>query len=309
MSVLITKPFFELKLEAFGVAHFVELNGISLVKEYDSFGKINTVFPVNHWFRPNQNVFGIYVLPDIEGEPINSNSYVNLALHVKDLQNESESYEVASICFSGKHLEVGDAVKGSTYSGKYDSAKGFSESKSGDVLVEDINMKKISEYEGCLFFERKLNIPSSLPKWAFFSSDELPDYDNISDSDYSSAKIDLYQEYEKIQRFVLNADLDSIVSLLAERNTETDKAFYLKPGETERKMRASLEGSLKDSDLELAELNPDYVDIRIEDNRKLVRLLRGDESSAIGFNFKSIQGSLSYDFFFRRDKGKWIITR
>lgn len=131
----------------------------------------------------------------------------------------------------------------------------------------------------------------------------------MPDEQYFSALDHLFVEYKKIQDALSAGNVDSIVSMACERNRETDLAFYLESGTTERRLKASLEDAVQDDNLELAELIPDYVSIRVEDNRRLVRLIRGGETTAVGFNFKSFTGSQSYDFIFRRENGKWIVAR
>ncbi len=308
MNFFDRQPIFELRLQAIAASFFLEMNGVSMLKEYDNFASIETILPVNQWIRSGQNVLGLYVLPEEDGEEVNPGSNVNVELWVRTSTDES-GFKVASIDFKGKLLESNNAVSDSTPSGRFASGRNFFESDDGDVKVENISLKEIPEYEGRLLFERGVSIPCGLPEWAFFSSDLLPDYDHMSDNDYLLAKDELFLEYKKLQQLILKGDVDAVVALASERSRETDKAFYLTPGTTESKLKTSLESSIKDADLELAELLPDYVDIRVEDNRKLVRLVRGDESSAIGFNFKSFGGSLSYDFFVRREGGKWIVTR
>ena len=47
----------------------------------------------------------------------------------------------------------------------------------------------------------------------------------------------------------------------------------------------------------------------IEDNKKLARLMRKGNDSAIVLNFKKGMGSESYPLIFRLNDGKWILTR
>ncbi len=123
------------------------------------------------------------------------------------------------------------------------------------------------------------------------------------------ARDELFIEYEKLQNALVRKDVDSVIAMIGERNREIDMAFYQADGTTEKKIRSSLENAIGDADMELAELSLDYLDIAVEDNHKLVSLVRGGDISAIGFNFKSFSGSLSYDFVFRRQDGKWVLTR
>ncbi len=308
-NMLKNKPIFDIKVESFGVSFYLKVNGVSIMKEMDSFGQISTTLPVNHWMTPGENSIGIIVFPDEEGEKINPNSYVKMELWVQSLGGAAAGHMIASINFSGAGIEKDDATSESSSSGTLSSEKGFLKDLNGDVDVKAITTKTTPDFEGVLIFNRELVVPSSLPLWKFFDSEKLPDYDEMSDEDYFAALDQLFVEYKKVQDALSVGDVESIVSMARERSLETDLAFYLESGTTERRLRASLKGAVQDDNLELAELHPDYVSIRVEDNRRLVRLIRGGETSAVGFNFKSFTGSQSYDFIFRRENGKWIVAR
>ncbi len=58
-TILVDKPFFEIKISAFGVSYYLELNNISIFKEMDSFSQVSTVLPVNHWMKSGTNLMGL----------------------------------------------------------------------------------------------------------------------------------------------------------------------------------------------------------------------------------------------------------
>ncbi len=309
MNILYGQPIFELRLQSFGTSFFLEMNGVSMLKEYEDFAQIETTLPVNQWIHSGKNVLGIYVLPEEEGARINPNSHVNAELWVREDNGSKNAFKLASISIKGEMVGEGKGVETSTPSGDFDSRKGFMAAEVGDLSVEDITVRDVPDYQGGLIFERAITVFCPNPEWAFFNSEELPDYDSMPDDQYYLARDELFAEYMKIQNALSNGNIDSVISMITERNLEADRAFYLEPGTTERKIRFSLEDAIKDNNLELAELLPDYVGIRVEDNRKLVRLVRSGDTAAIGFDFKSFSGSQSYDFVFRRENGKWIVTR
>ncbi len=72
MNILSNKPVFELRINACGTSYLLRLNGVSVLKEYDSFSQITTTIPVNHWMRSGKNILTLVVMPDGEGERINS---------------------------------------------------------------------------------------------------------------------------------------------------------------------------------------------------------------------------------------------
>lgn len=309
MNILYSKPLFELRLKAFGVSYFIKVNGKSVFLEFNDYGQIDTTIPLNLWMRSGSNTIKLEVLPEIPGKDINSNSSIFVELWVRQHEEEKTSFKIASIAFEGKNLDSGSPTVNSTPSGRFESTKQFTGSSEGDVSVLDISMSTVPEFEGAMVFEREIIIPSSLPNWSFFRSEDLPDYDAMPDDQYYAARDELFVEYETLQNAIVNRDVDLILTKANERSRETDLAFYQALGTTEAKLRTSLQQALRDDNLELARLSPEFLGLRREDNKKLVRLIREGESSAIGFNFKSFEGSQSYDFIFRRENGKWIVTR
>ncbi len=259
--------------------------------------------PLNLWMRPDKNKLRLEVLPDEEGGIIDPNARISVELWV----NQSGSnirHKVSSIVYSGS-----GSVEGSCASGVFSSSEGFAKNKSGDVTVSEVREIPLSDYDGAFAFERDLSVPSSLPLWAFFDSDDLPDYDSLPDDEYFSARDKIFLLYKKMQDSLVMGDIDSVVLMASERSIETDKAFYLEPGTTERRLRESLQKSVNDDNLQLVELNSEGVQIRLEDNKKLVRLVRARDTSAIAFSYKSFSGSQRYNFIFRHQNGQWIVAR
>ncbi len=236
MNILKNKPIYRLGLKAFGTQYFVRVNGVVIHEEGFSGGQLSTVLPINHWMRSGKNTIGIYVLPPKSGEPINPNASVAITLMVRDKDMPDTEYSIADITFSGKLLSDNKAVSNSSPSGRLDSTQEFNLSASGDVEVHEITKKYVSDYEGAIIFSRKINIPSSLPLWAFFESDDLPSYYSMSDEDYYKHLDMLLDEYMKVQRALESGDIDTVMPIFTERNKELDAAFYLESGTMEKKL-------------------------------------------------------------------------
>ena len=154
-----------------------------------------------------------------------------------------------------------------------------------------------------------MNIPSSLPLWAFFSSDDLPDYESMEDDEYYQHMDVLLVEYMKVQDAIKNNDIASILPMFEERNKELDAAFYHPPGTLAEKIKVALNDAANDETAALSELKADYLDFDISQNRKLNRLSRDGNTTAVGLDYKEIEGSYSFDMIFRMQDGKWILTR
>ncbi len=309
MNILKNKPVYQLSIKAFGAKYFIEVNGKTVFQELFSDGKIITTVPINHWMRSGANTIGIYVFPENPEGKIRPNASAAITLIVSDKDKPDIEQSVTNIVFSGKLLSDNKAVSNSSPSGKLDSNRDFSASASGDVEVFDLDQESVPNYEGAFHFSRTINIPSSLPLWAFFESDDVLDYDAMSDEDYYKHLDVLLAEYMKVQRALESGDINAVIPMFAERNKELDAAFYLEPGTMEKKIGVSLLEATDKNEYELVTLRKKSVNITTEDNRKLASLTREGDNSAIVLNFKKGQGSQSYPLIFRLKDGKWILTR
>ncbi len=317
MSILQKRPVFQLKVDVFGTTHYIKVNGVTVIFDVGEDGQTSVVLPVNHWIRSGENTIGVNVFPSKRGATLNPNSYVRLSLTVHDLSDPDKVYTIATLNFSGDKDENQSHVSGSSPSGMYASAKAFMADKDGDVQVYDAVVVPRKTFEGALIVERKINIPSSLPLWAFFGSDEITNYQITckDDNEYSKAMMPLFTEYKKIYDALEKKDIESILPMFEERNRETDLAFYREPGTTAARMRESLSetiSDMKDNNMELVGLDVHSVDFHLEDNKKVVSLRRSGLTHAISINYinkKDDLGCKRYPMFFRYSNGKYILTR
>ncbi len=233
MNILKNKPIYQLSLKAFGTKYLVQINGVVIHQETFSGGQLSTTLPINHWMRSGMNTIGIYIFPEKPGEDINVHASVTITLLVNDKDNPDVTYSVADISFSGKQLSDNKAVTNSSPSGRFDSDDDFRAAASGDIEIHDITKK--DKLKGRFLFSRKINIPSSLPLWAFFNSDDLPDYKPMSDEEYYQHMNVLLAEYMKVQNALESGNVDAVIPMFSERNKELDAAFYLQPGSMEKK--------------------------------------------------------------------------
>ncbi len=317
MSILQKKPVFELKVDVFGTTHYINVNGVTVIFDVGEDGQTSVVLPVNHWMRSGENIISIDVFPSKQGATLNPNSYVRLALTVHDLSEPDKVYTIATLNFSGDKDENQSHVGGSSPSGMFASTKEFVADKNGDVQVYDGVVVPRKTFEGASIVERKINIPSSLPLWAFFGSDEITNYQITckDNNEYSKAMMPLFTEYKKIYDAFEKKDIEAILPMFEERNRETDMAFYREPGTTATRMRESLSetiSDMKDNNMELVGLDIQSVDFHLEDNKKVVSLRREGLTHAIILNYinkKKGMGAEIYPMFFRYQNGKYILTR
>ncbi len=318
MSLLFEKPVYTLQVETFGVAHFIKVNGATVIFDFDDEGQTSVVFPVNHWMRSGENTIAFHLLPPKRGEQINPNSHVKIALTVCELTDQKNIYTVATLHFHGTADANKSHTGGSSPSGVFNSAKGFAPDKDGDVQVFDVTAVARPSYANSWTYTRKIDIPSSLPLWAFFNSQEMPDYRFMyhdDDEKDDKAMMPLFLEYRKVYEAIERQDVDAIMPMFAERNRELDMAFYLPPGTMEAELRDAFMSTfkdMKDGNEVLVELGIRNVDFQLETNKKIVGLVRPGLKAAVALNYINELDNVGcerYPMFFRYQNGKYILTR
>jgi len=307
MSVLNQRPLFNLNIEASKSRYFIYINGVLVHKEFVSDGDMNATFPVNHWMHPSDNVMAIEVLPEHDGT-VRNGAKLKVELQVHSDAVAGPRHTIATIDFQQKYADEGSPTKHSSSQGRYDSENDFAPSDEGDVWVSEVSAYPVADYKGYVMYKRELKIPSALPLWKFFDSDDLPDYDAMSDDNYYAARDDLYKEYKNIESAMEDGDIESILPLFAERSSEIDAAFYLEPGTTQKSLHASIERVARSDEHVLVALKPDRVGITREENGKLVSLTRKNMRGAITYNLDG-GGAERFHLIFRKQDGEWILTR
>ena len=309
MSILQNQPLFKLSVDTFGTKHIININGVSLITDMDSSGQSETSLPINHLMRSGVNSLEIYVFPDKPEQAINHNARAKIVLSVASNTTPGDRINIADIVFQGGYDELEESVLNSTKSGKVDSANKFNKDKNGDTEIYDIDFLPVNNYKGAVKLVRKINVPSTLPLWAFFNSDDLPDFDSMTDDLYYKEVEGLLSVYLEVQSALENRNVESVMNIFKERNAELDSAFYQPKGTYDKKISESLTDAANDDGLELVELKKEYVNFTVEDNKKLTSLTRDDFKPAISFNFKTGSGSQNYPLIFRLYNGSWILTR
>ena len=306
-SLLSEQPIFKLEINAFGIAYRVNVNGVAVLQENNVNNQVSIDLPINHLMSPDKNEFDYFLIP-LEDQ-IPDHSYAKVALIVEDNNDANIHYKFPLLMFNGKNLPDKTEMSESLIEGQYGLG-------GSNVIVEHGNIRlgkiiKLLQKNiglGAYKYSRQIEIPNSLPRWAFFDSDTLPDYYEVSDDEYYAARDDLFVEYKKILSRLANNDVNSIMPMYKEHNLEGDLAFYNKPGTMESLIKKSMQENIDGPDWTLRIRKPEHVGITLEDNRKLVSLRLDQNGNSIGF-VKSNGAYDSYPLMFRRQNGKWILTR
>lgn len=305
MNVLQNKPVFELKLKGFGTKYRIKVNDVTVFDQSNADGKATTRLPINHYMRSGNNSISVSTWAN-RGQEINKHAYVNIDLLVSSHESPEHEYVITTLNYKNSFEEHHEKTQESSLSGRFKADEKFIIADDGEVVIEDVLYKKTGVASTYL---RDLIIPSSLPLWAFFNSDEQPDYLSMSDDEYYQNVSDLLLEYMKVHDAINNNKIDDIISMFTERNNELDTAFYYPTGTYEKKIVGALKDAANDESAELVKIKATGLNIFGSGNNRLVSLHGRKRGAAIGLNYKNGMGSYGFDMIFRQQDGKWILTR
>ena len=297
---------FKLNIQGHGVKYFVSVNDVIVFKQYDSDTQDNLELPINHWMHPEQSQFRVWA-GDAKGNKFPSGASVKLTLIIED-RDSGASYKLPILELNGNEVYDRKKLNEVLKSGRYHLASNSKvEFGKGEVELKPI-IKSEYKSKDTFIYSRQVSVPNQLPLWAFFNSDPLPDYQSMSDDDVTESRKDLFLVYKVIQDGLESGDIDSIMPLFAERNKELDIAFGYESGEMERLLREYINKAIDDPNWELRKTTAKAVGIYREKNKKIVSLMRSEFTDILGFvNQNNLFYSLTIKF--RRENGKWIITR
>jgi hypothetical protein len=301
MSILNQKPVFTINFHATGARYRLYLNGVLVERQGSSQGQNTFEIPVNHWMRSGKNTLDLTVYPNEEGEHIPPSSQIKALLQVRNF-GEQESHALGGFTFSGANYK--EDILDKAYQRDIES---FITVETGGITVSELGMIDDAPYDGARKYAITLEIPSNLPLWAFFNSDGVPDFMVVTDEEYGRLRLELYEILRNIQDHLEQGKVDDIMPLFAERNHEIDLAFYKEEGQTERELHSDFTNDIPT--LNMIDLDERSSAYESEENLKLTSSFRGNRTNAISGNLKSGSGNLSFPIMFRKEDGKWIITR
>jgi len=309
VSVLQSKPVFKLEIEAYGLVYSVSVNGGRVFNEFDPDSQISVDLPVNQWMHPESGEFNTLILPKQGETEFSDSSFLHVTLLVQDFDNKDISYRLPLIMFDGSQYKSNKEMEKSLIKGRYHLADN-NEVKMGrgDIELGSINKTKTKYADTARIYSRKVVIPNSLPLWAFFNSDTLPDYNAMSPAEYKKSIKQIFPAYKKVQDILIKGDVEELVKIFAERSREADLAFYQKPGTMSDNVKRLTHQFIDDKDWALQIRTADGLGLMPYDNNKLVSLVMGLDSGALGFA-KENGSYYGLEIIFRREDGEWIVTR
>jgi len=300
-SILNKKPVFTMKVHGFGTRYRIHINGVEVYRENSSASQVTTSIPLNHWMKSGENSYRLTVLPSKKNEAINEKSEVNAEIYVHNDEMEEKQYRIAGYNFKG----LGHIPESGLLEYRLEPEL-FKHDEEGDIIAHNVEITEDTIFEGAIEYKQVLTIPNNLPLWAFFNSDDVPNDPDLSEEEYWALSAELRDHLKMIQDKLIAGEVDEIMPLFEERNNELDKAFYYSSGVMQAKLKDAFETDIPQ--LDMLALEGRYVSYVNEKNLKLASVYRGREAALVG-NYKEGSGSLEFPIMFRKQDGKWIITR
>lgn len=301
-SILNKKPVFTMKIHGFGTRYRIHINGVEVYRENSSASQVTTSIPLNHWMRAGENSLKLIVLPSKKNTPINEKSEVSAELYVHNDEMEEQQYRIGGFNFKGLgHIRESDLLEYRL------EAELFKRDDEGEVIAQDVEITEDTVFDGVIEYKQIFTIPNSLPLWAFFNSDDVPNEPDLSEEEFWALSEKIQNQLISIREHLVSGDVDKILPLFEERNNELDKAFYYSSGVMEAKLRDSFEVDIPQ--LDMLNIQNKHVAYENEENMKLASVYRKNKGAAISGNYKEGSGSVKFPIMFRKQDGKWIITR
>ena len=307
MNILKDKPVFSVSVENRGAIFEATINGVVINSDYDG-SDFSVDLPVNQFLTSGKNTIDLYSILNIDNGRIVKDSSTIVTLKIRN-KASNEDYNVASIVSSTKGYAINNPGLGSTSDVKLNSDRFFYPDDKGDVVIGKLSVLPMKNQINGLKYSMTIDMDIDIPRWRFLDGDSLTYVNDMTDQEYDSARKELVPIYQNIQKAILNGNIERIMPLFKERNTELDAAFYLDPGSMEKQLFNSLKKTSNDTGLEPADIEEEFLGFRNGYSGQLSHLVQGSNHPAISFNFKDAMGSLSYDIWFRKEGDKWIISR
>lgn len=330
------KPFFSVRVDVSGCRYEVRINDVTVVSDQNGY-PVTVNFPVNEYIANGENELTVYLMPLVEDIYEETTTELTkdckgfVALQVRQSGTpDSENQEISRIQFNGP-VDNPDLLSGSTQAVKLDSTNGFAQSENGDVSVSEVqsvtwafrdNIKpeinfpeyfsrpqsKFLPIEKGIKVSQNLFLKSNLPDWAWLQSEKINAHENV--------RLELYQEFLSLQNLLLSDKLSdsTLYPLFAERTKELSQAYYVSEKEMEpdgiircAKDKANYEFLEIEEPIEKEKFS---FSVQVYGDNRLAAILTWDGGHRLIYNEVAEDGgSKVFPIIFRKQNGKWIITR
>lgn len=308
-NILMQNPSFYLEIKGSDTKIQVFINGVKIYTNY-SRGDFYTKYPINTSITSGKNEIKMNLIAGKNQEyKLDNKANTKINLIVKSFKT-GEEYIISTLKYT---FNKDNEIEGSTFKGNYNSLESFVKDKNGNVFVDNIaitsyTMKAGKKYGGKSILQ-DVYFKTSYPRWKFLDSENIisKNLELYSNEEYDELKQtpaiqELYNIYTQIHTALKNKQPEKIIHLFKERNEEFDLAWDYKPGTVEKSNFEGIKEEIDNPDNELVDFTPSKNAFFIEDNLKLIKV------KAIAYNSKK-GGSTRFNISFRRENGKWILTR
>ena len=330
------KPFFSIRADISGCRYEVRINDVPVISDDNGY-PVTVNFPVNEYIANGENELSVYLMPLVEDIYEETTTELTkeckgfVALQVRQSGTpDRENQEISRIQFNGPNDNPA-MLAGTTPESKLDSTAGFKVDAGGDVsvaqvksmvwdfkneVVPELNYPKYLNWpqrnripiEKGAVISQTVSLKSGLPDWAWLQSEQFVENESV--------RTELYQEYLSLQAQLLSDKLseDALYPHFSERTKELALAYYV----TEKSMLP--DGILKCAlDKKIYEIyrieqpiekEKESFFLAVQGNGRLAAILNWDGSHRLIFNEVAEDGgSTTFPITFRKENGKWIITR
>ena len=297
------KPFFSVRYDLAGCSYEIRINDVPVESNKEGL-PLTSWSPADEWLQNGPNTISIYLLPTANSNYLvkeGQDCEANLKFMVGNFDApRKDEVPITTIVYNSRANDITDAsnnLDGSSKAGLFDSKNKFAASENGDVKVGDITFEKIkNKYGDGVKISRTINLKVPFPKWRWLASDQILNNEET--------KKELIVQYQNIWNALDKKDISKIKPLFKERIRELSKAYY-----TKNQFIAGITNEVESNQIELGKFIPKYAYLRIFGNGRLAKLVAWDGGAVIFFNFKDGSAHDDYNIIFRKQDGKWIITR
>jgi hypothetical protein len=299
------KPSYKLKIKGSHSKVEVFINGVRIYKHF-ALSSCYIEYPINDYIATGENEIKVQIPTGKNvNYKIDEQAKVTVSLVVHSSETGKE-YTVSTIDYDNS---AKDKLALSSEPKEY---KIFDISpldpefvKVSQVVLKPYKFRAGKPTNGVTIVQQVL-LRTPYPRWKFLDSELITseDMDKISDEEYEKLRAtkkiqELYAIYGKIHSAIKENRVASIIDMFDERGVEMEAAFYDKEGYQKEGLPKQF---LDPENGKLKPYNPDKLYYFIEDNRKLIYI------DAIKFVDKN--GFVTtFGMKFRRENGKWILTR
>jgi hypothetical protein len=292
------KPFITLWIDIACCVYSVRMNDVPVME--DEGGMPLTVeLPINPYMISGANSLSITLKPSGDEQLFVKDARAEIKLKVRPKgAPKRESVEVTGIVFSDAHTQNVSCIANSPPSGRFDSNRRFAAADSGDVIVKDVRVSKVSPH-GRILVSREINMKLPFPPWIWLDSRPINDDKSTLDA--------LADEYKKFWNLLNTRKVEEVHRLCNVMSDELTTALFLSP--IESKSYLQIREMLEDNGIELYPWKPDGLSLHVFGNRRLARLVTTEGQSPIVFVTKARSAGYYFDLTYCRTGKGWVICR